>query len=373
MRNLTLAETIAMVVFGILGNAMLTLMPSLLGILVDRLRVTMNDAGMAASCELGCSALGGAWVLLRAHRTSGRRFLIQGSITLLGAACACLFTKSLVQVDFLWALIGFGGGLVATASARIGASYINPDRIYGFMLIGQMMFGLVLFPLLPALLRNSGLGLVYGLLIAICVLSLALTPIIKAANPAHAPARLSSFERLTPRAIMIAASVLTIFTGNIALWTYGDRIGVDHGIKLSVVDAALAGSMVAGLAGAGIAVHWTRWFRRKVGILCGIVLEIAAALLLSCSHPALFFAGVNLLVGALMFSVPLYLADLAQTDGQEDSATLGMLAALLGTGAGPLLGAAVLGAAGFSGLIVSSIAVLGLAYLCATGGFRQKR
>lgn len=359
-------QVLGLVLYDAFGILILTIMPSLVGVIHARFGAGAQVLGLVASVALGGGTAGIATVLFASHRFSIRQFILAGTVLMIAASLAIGFVDHLAILTALLFLIGLGGGFSSGASLRAAALFANPDRIYGLLLVGQMGIGFLGFLLLPEAARTIGLGGAFAAFAVICLMCLPLCIFM----PHHVSNISSNGRRLDSTAIIFTCSILAYYLGNSCLWAYADRIGAANGIAPAIVDHALAGSMISGFAGATLATFWGRIFSWKSGVANGVIVMAISALLLSSRNPVVFSCAVLLMNFSVMFILPLYLAILAGTSKGEHAATLGTLAAYVGLMVGPAIGGTLVSDDNFNLMITVTIVLFGGALILAMLGGR---
>jgi predicted MFS family arabinose efflux permease len=363
--SLGLNGTLVCVLYSVIGGAMATIIPSLVGALVDRFGASPSEAGGMASVELGGAAIGAGLVLVLARRLSSMTIAVCGAICLAASVFACMFLQSLVLITAVWLVAGLGGGMVTSAIYKVGARHPRPARLYGLMLIGQMTFGFVCFLILPTLVEHGELRVVYALLAVLCIAGVALARQLRGdvlMDAAHAPALRIGLQQ-SPGAVLMSFAILMHYVSTTMLWSYSDRIGAAAGADANLVGNTLAGSMATGLAGALVSTQIAKTVGDALMIVTGILMVAAADLLLLVQHSGTaFFISILWTNFAVMFALPSFFGFLASLEREDNAVPLGTLQSFLGLMIGPAVGAVLVARAGFRAIIISG-ALLFLAAL----------
>jgi len=343
LEDRTLLPIISMIAFTVLSAAVFVVLPLLVGAMVERLGLTVQQAGLIAAADMlgaSVSALGVSFILSRGH---WRVVLICGIGLLTIADALSGLAQHFTPLFFTRIVAGLGEGvLLAIANASIGETR-NPDRVFGLSTAGQVAFGSPALYLMPSLLSAYGLR---GVFWSLTALTAASTFLVK-----HMPdgARLSGTSTrqtakppLSAQSVIALAGVLTYFIAQGGVWAYLDRIGVANQITMANVGTALAISSIAGLLGASLSA-WLgiRWGRLKPLLFATLCTLVSLLILNQNTTFVVFAAMVSLFNFAWNFSVPYQFGALAQIDPSRRTVALGGVVVFAGLTVGPVLAAAM--------------------------------
>jgi predicted MFS family arabinose efflux permease len=358
----------------VIGGLVLQLSPFMIGGIIDGLSLSERDAGLIVSVEfvlLAVTAIIVAPILPRlVYRRVG--FLAVGLVLL--AQGASIFSTSWASLIVLRGLAGIGEGLLYAVSLSIVASqFRNPDRVYGYFQIVWALGSVALFPvageLTVAFAHRGILALAAGLTLAIAPLLLLLRH-IRTEPGARAAAEKADTSPL--RGIMTFAAIALYLTASAAIYAFSAPLGERAGLDARAVGYALTIMTLVGLVGAGVATTLNIRWGRTIPItgFCVAFILISLTLCLSRNPTAYVVA----LVGSgvvYYFSIPYLFGMAAALDRNGRWAAAAGSAYLIGFAAGPVVGGAVIEAAGYGALaalcIVLTIAAWGLTLLVNRG------
>jgi predicted MFS family arabinose efflux permease len=353
------------------ATSFFTLAPTLVGALMDHLRLSVREVGLISSGELAGSALGSALVLLYGRFSSTRTTLI-ASLALLGVSnFATAAAHDFSTIATYRVAAGLGGGVAFSVVNAAAAGSGKPGRIFAAISVAQMTFGAVGFMAVPPLINATGLAGVFILLgvgsfgCAIAAL-FGVTP-----APVHG-SRLCSSLSLTPKGALLLVSLFATYLTSTAVWTYLERIAVAARLARDVIGAGLSIGMISGILGALGATALLMRDRNTDRFVIGgaAIMAISTGLLIKASAPAAYLTALFGFNGALALVTPLYQARLAAESGGDGRILVAMLAMYLGLILGPMFGAGLVVGLGYDDLIHSAAALFLGAALLALGSSR---
>jgi predicted MFS family arabinose efflux permease len=245
------------------------------------------------------------------------------------------------------AITGLGGGTLMVLSMVSAQDADNPDRVYGYWVVGQLVAGAIGLALLPYLFGAFGLKSFY---LVLAVVTLLLSPLYKGfLEPAASQAKLATASRSSNFmviAVMAVAAILTFYIAIGGVWTFASMGAEQAGIQGASIGNILAVASLFGIAGAMLASYLGGRTARKAMLLLGyaILVVSVAALALFDGTTAYIFAICGFKF-AWTFVLPFIIAEVA---GRDPSGRLVALTTLIiGTGLslGPLFAGNMLGAA----------------------------
>lgn len=282
------------------------------------------------------------------------------------------FATPLVLPDYTGLLLiraftGFGGGTLMVLSMISAQDAENPDRVFGYWVVGQLVAGAVGLALLPYLFSTFGLQSFYIILGAITLL---LTPLYKGfLAPAAADvskADSSTNGRFVVLATLTVAAILAFYIAIGGVWTFASMAAEQARIEGAGIGTILAIASLFGIAGALIAAFLGGRSARQAMLLLGY-----AILVLSVAGLAMLDGGVAYIIAvcafkfAWTFVLPFIIAEVA---GRDPSGRLVACTTLIiGTGLslGPLFAGTMLEAGWSLTAVFLAAAICGvLSFAC---------
>lgn len=343
---LMLAASLASTIGGLPFNTL----PVLLGSLADSFHLPPEQVGLLGSICFGGYLLGTLGAPIWMNRLNWRW------LTVIGALCTalCFALSALVQALPLlyvsWACTGFFASTMTCLGMRVLSDLPNKERAFGVRQgVELSVTAAVLFALPPLVIaRFHYAGAAWALAALVLVLGLSAFWVpsgAQAAAHSRSDASANPPQRM-PAAAWWALAVLWLFlAGNIGLWAFLERIGVQLSVSatdMGIVFAVL--KLLGSVAAFCIATVGARWSLARG--LCTALLGLVAGLgmLASASGFGLYAAGAWLWEFAFTCGCVLQTANIARTDPSGRAIVLVpgafALASMVGPGvAGKLMGA----------------------------------
>lgn len=326
--------------------------------LAEGLGISPARAGQIGSANVYGAAFGALVAVFLVKRIAWRPAAALALIVLLALDLASTLTVDDQVLLLLRALHGLAGGLLVGVGFSVIARTVNPDRVYGMLLVVQFGFGGLGLWLLPPLVPQHGTWVLFAALMAFSAVTLALLPLVP-----HYPRAVSVAGEALPVARRpLAAALVGIFlfqAGNMGLAAYVIELGRSAGLTQSFIGPTLAVANWLGACGSILVIFLGKRFGRTRPILYGIALTLAGTAAFHWSGVELMFVAANIATAILWaFVIPYLLALASAFDGVGQSAALGGFLSKLGLATGPLLASHLLGQGGFDLIINASLALL---------------
>jgi len=352
------------------GTSFFTLAPTLVGALIDQLRLSVHEVGLIASGELAGSAVGSVLVLLYGRLFSARAALTT-SLVLVGICNLATAAAHDFTTIALWRVAaGLGAGLAFSVVNAATARSRKAGLMFAAISIVQMVFGAAGFIGAPSVIGACGLAGVFRILGG-CALGCAVASLLFIPGvPVHG-SRLRSSMSVTPRGALLLLSLFATYLTSAAVWTYLERIGVEARLASHVISLGLSIGMLAGVLGSvGATLLLWRGRDPDYSLIAGAALmALSTSLLVKAAAPAAYLTALFGFNGALAFVTPLYLTRVAAESAGDGRILVAMLAMDLGLIGGPVLGAGLVGL-GYEDLIRIAAALFVAATLLALGSSR---
>ncbi len=348
------------------GMGMLTILPMMLGGIVDELLFDRTMIGWIASINIVGIGLGG----FISSVYIGRRPLVQivriGLIGLIIFELLSTFATTPTPLLLLRFLSGIFGGLVYASALGAFSGLKDPIKAFGIYVVVYCSWSGIGLISLPYILANWGIKGGYILLSAMALVSLLLSSVVEKLSKNIKEKSFDSLFALLSRRLVILA-LLAYFSIQMAggtIWAYAERIGKEAGLSQEVIGLALGGSSAISLLG-GLLVFYIGNSRGiKWPLTLGIIAMGLSGLLFYWSNvPLIFFLANGLLGGAWGFLIPFNQQIQAKLDVQGKVVSLGTIVNMGGRSFGPALAALLLGSAAFINVTWLAIIALTLSLL----------
>lgn len=339
---------IALVAFAAITPMALLVAPALAAQLGAELGVGPSQIGTYFFVENGAfsaaSLLGLFWLgRVNVHVVG----IIALAVFVIGNLATALLLSDYATLLLLRALTGFGGGTLMVLSMVSAQDADNPERVFGYWVVGQLVAGAIGLAVLPHLFAGYGLKSFY---LVLGVVTLLLAPLYKGfrAPAASKPAgpRSAPGSRFVLLAILAVIAILAFYIAIGGVWTFASMAAEQAGLQPAGIGNILAIATLFGIAGALIASFLGGRVARRLMLLLGY-----AILVLSVVALALLEGGLGYVVAicafkfAWTFVLPFIIAEVASRD--PSGRLVASTTMIIGTGLslGPLFAGTMLDAA----------------------------
>ena len=340
-------------VLSAIGALVFNAFPLFLSVTADQF--ALNDAQLGL---LGTSYLGGfaviallapLWMSKLEWRLSGAA----GSVLMLSALVLLGLTSIVDSVYIAMGALGAGAGIVFTIGLTILSRAADPERAFGIKLMYEMTFaGILIFVMTKFVIVRFGFtGFVVGsfLLYLVSTLFVLKLPANFLRRELTVPAKLAlSHQPKLPTCLAVFA-LLIQFAAFSAVWAFMERIGLDNGLDSGFIGTVLTVSIVAGLAGAGLAAILGNGYGHIAPLVAGLLATIASVIVLASLTGATAYvlaaSGIN---ATLQFTIAYQMGLIAHTDYSGRIAIMIPFFLAVSGGIGPGIAGAVIETSGFA-------------------------
>lgn len=357
---------IAAVLLSFLATAGLfyvNIMAALVSGLIDGLHFSQKDAGFVFSVNGYGTAFGALIAVFAVKHIPWRRAAVAALIGLIATDVMSTQIDTLMVLTAIRLVHGVVGGFLIGVAFSVIARTRMPDRVFGMLLVVQLLLGGLGLRYLPELVPVYGTPILFLALVAVSVVTLVMLPFI-ADYPRRAAAVLpgaASGVRWGPL-ILTLVCIFLFQAGNMSLAAYMIEIGRAYGLTLDFISPALGiATWVGALGSVAVIVLGTRVGRFKP-LLLGLLLNVVVNAAFFMSDNANIYAGAN--VGGAVawgFTIPYLLGLASAFDSSGRAATLAGFFSKMGLATGPLVGGLIMGGATPELLITVAVIALGLA------------
>lgn len=354
---------IALVAFAAITPMALLVAPALAAQLGAELGVGPSQIGTYFFVENGAfsaaSLLGLFWLgRVNVHVVG----MIALAVFVIGNLATAVLLSDYTTLLLLRAFTGFGGGTLMVLSMVSAQDADNPERVFGYWVVGQLVAGAIGLAVLPHLFAGYGLKSFY---LVLGVVTLLLAPLYKGfrAPAASKPAgpRSAPGSRFVLLAILAVTAILAFYIAIGGVWTFTSMAAEQAGLQPAGIGNILATATLFGIAGALIASFLGGRVARRLMLLLGY-----AILVLSVVALALLKGGLGYVVAicafkfAWTFVLPFIIAEVASRD--PSGRLVASTTMIIGTGLslGPLFAGTMLDAAWSLQAVFAAAAACGL-------------
>ena len=326
------------------SSTLFLLMPLLIGVLIDDLGLSNQDAGFLASIYFGGYLGVCLSIVFWIHKVNWRWLSMLAHGLLIGGLSGAAFTVNYSFLLCLFFVAGCGGGTLFSLCIKILSASSKPDRNFGFKLAAEQLVAAVLLFLLPWLvISNWGFrGFCISVALVFAVLSISTTWLPKALNRPDETTHASNSQGTI--GVWLALFCLMLFMAGLSgVWAFVERIASSNDISAVNIGRALSYGVIGGGLGAFAAAALNDRHGRAIPLLVSLVLLSAVLFVLSINFDSAIFIVVCIfLSGMWNFSMAYQMGVVANTDKSGTLSVLMSSGLALGAMIGP----------GIAGLII---------------------
>ncbi|MBE9549378.1 MAG: MFS transporter [Proteobacteria bacterium] len=343
------------------GLFYVNIMPALVDGLKEALHFSNQQAGLIGSANVYGAAVGAFSVVFFVHKINWRKtavILLAGLIAIDLISMKVSTADPLMAIRFIHGCIG--GALVGIGFATI-AKTAQPDRTFGMLLLVQFGFGGLGMLLIPQLVEQFGIAVLFISLILFSLVTLMMVPFIP--NFDHLESKKlsgSSWKLLASKPLFLALLSIFLFqAANMGLYAFIVGLGKHYGLTIEFISVTLAWAAWVGIAGAALVIWLSTRYGLSKPLIFGISLTALGtwALIYSGNHTIWILA--NMGVGITWaFVIPYLFAICAQLDTNGQIAAMGGMASKLGLASGPVVTGMLLGDDNYQRVIIIAAVII---------------
>jgi len=333
----------ALLLIHTIGPQMVVVLPGLVQGYVERLGYSEKDAGFLASMETWGMFVATFMMIVLISRVNWRTLMAGSLLTMILANVGSMLIHDTVALYVLRFIAGFGGATIVVVSYAMIGLTIRKNRNFGWALFFVLLYGALVFPILPKIYALFGINGAFFLFAAFAACGL---PFVRGL-----PAAGKHVEERDPEAINLSmmlkglavVTMLLYFIGQIGVWSYFYRFGIRYGMSEQAVGSALSISQFFGLAGAFSVVLFSRFVRRDITLFLAIGISIVTVATLFGTYDFLAFVLISGVYQYLWNGThPFLLGALASFDPSGRVIVYGTAMQFLGVAAGPAIAALII-------------------------------
>ena len=356
------------------------LLPFVVGNYVIRLGFSESEAGAFVTVEL--LAVGLTSLLLSPWVSRIHRHLFLPICAAIGVAAnvACIFAETQTTLALLRLMAGIAcGGVMAIGNAVV-ASYDEPERLYGEIMIVTTLMVIVLYNLVPVVTGQWGAAGIFGM---IAVTYTLFTPLLHflpepdVTNSSGTPDGQGLGSWLTLPAVLTLATIFLFCARDTLVYAFAEISGARVGLSPEAIGVVFSVQSVVGLFGPIIVTIIGVRYGRVLPIMAGIIGTGLITYTVSQTSSANIYSGVVVIWIAVHFFTMSYLMGMAASadhQGRVIAASAGAM--MMGNAIAPIIAGQLIDWRGFPALgwanilavaLTATLAVLVLKKLPAAG------
>ena len=374
--NIHQESTLAAVMYAILATAGLfyvNLGGAFLSAFVDGLGVGRDEAGLIVSANKYGAAAGALIATFLVKNIPWRKTT---AILLVLMMLVDIISSQITSAENLIA-IRFLHGTIGGVSVGIGLSVIartlNPDKIFGMLLVVQYSFGSLGIWTVPRLVESFGHMAVFGVLMLFSVMTLVILPFIP--NVREAKSTNNPFKINFSYLLVLALIALFLFqASNMGVADYAFELGKDIGLVNTEISNLLTVANIISISGGLFVYVIGTKYGRTIPLFIGVSISAIFTYLLHYSESITMYFIANTVTGiAWAFVIPYILGLCASFDSHGQMAALAGFVSKVGLATGPLVGSMFILNYGFEMILnIATIALIGATILITYSSAAQK-
>lgn len=374
--NIHQESTLAAVMYAILATAGLfyvNLGGAFLSAFVDGLGVGRDEAGLIVSANKYGAAAGALIATFLVKNIPWRKTT---AILLVLMMLVDIISSQITSAENLIA-IRFLHGTIGGVSVGIGLSVIartlNPDKIFGMLLVVQYSFGSLGIWTVPRLVESFGHMAVFGVLMIFSVMTLVILPFIP--NVREAKSTNNPFKINFSYLLVLALIALFLFqASNMGVADYAFELGKDIGLVNTEISNLLTVANIISISGGLFVYVIGTKYGRTIPLFIGVSISAIFTYLLHYSENITMYFIANTVTGiAWAFVIPYILGLCASFDSHGQMAALAGFVSKVGLATGPLVGSMFILNYGFEMILnIATIALIGATILITYSSAAQK-
>ena len=374
--NIHQESTLAAIMYAILATAGLfyvNLGGAFLSAFVDGLGVGRDEAGLIVSANKYGAAAGALIATFLVKNIPWRK---AAAVLLVLMMIVDIISSQITSADNLIA-IRFLHGTIGGISVGIGLSVIartiNPDKIFGMLLVVQYSFGSVGIWTVPRLVESFGHMAVFGVLMLFSLMTLLILPFIP--NVREAKSTNNPFKINFSFLLVLVLGALFLFqASNMGVADYAFELGKDIGLVNTEISNLLTVANIISISGGLLVYVIGTKYGRTIPLFLGVTVSAIFTFLLHYSENITIYFIANTVTGiAWAFVIPYILGLCASFDSHGQMAALAGFVSKVGLATGPLVGSMFILNYGFEMILnIATIALIGATLLITYSSSQQK-
>ncbi|MCX7169858.1 MAG: MFS transporter [Proteobacteria bacterium] len=355
---------ISAIYIAVVGPEVFIVQPGFVQGLVAHYRFSEQEAGYVASAEMWGIALTTVLMSFMAGRVNWRHALLFSIVVVALGNLASLGAEGAASFGWWRFITGLGSGALVSLSFTMIGLTANPDRNFGYLIMGVLTYGALGLWLMPSAFGIFGMQ---GVIIFFALFALSSLPLLRylpSSGEEHVQIEEDAVDLPRGLRAMALATMFIYFLGQGVVWAYLFLIGTNSGISEQEVANGLTVSQFAGVAGAMAAAMVGKRFGRISPISLGILAGIIPLAFLFGKFGSLAYATVVCVYNfAWNMTHPYLLAAMASFDRGGRLVAHAVGGQMLGLAIGPALAALAIGDHDYS-----KVLLLGMIFFAMSWG-----
>lgn len=283
LKNLTISHWIqisAVLVVAMMGAAVTTLLPLMVGAYTDSGLFTDTQVGWLTSAEIAGILIASTSAYLWSRKVNWQLVTLIGVAVFITANWLSMSATEFKYLLSLRALAGVACGATYAISIAALGDFPKTDKAFSGLVTIQVVFGTLGFWLLPNIITNEGLGGIFYFF-NICLLpALILTALRFPKNARVEPKVNFKIDGSLKAAILIFTGVVAYYFAQGTVWAYLERIGVNANLDGGDIGSILGLGFAISAIGSLLSGLFVERFGRQWGLYITAIVQLPCLLVL---------------------------------------------------------------------------------------------
>lgn len=281
----SLVQYFAVLLIAMMGAAVTTLMPLIVGALSDSGLFSEFEVGLLTAADVAGILLASVSAFWWVRRCPWQRTVVLSTLLFILVNVLSSLSSDFYSLLLLRFIAGVACGIsYAIALAALGDQQ-NADQAFAAMVTIQVIFGTLGFGVLPAVVQQFSYAGIYQAFNLCLVLALVLSLLAFPANRKIAERFSVQLEGRYAAALLVFTAVVLYYFAQGTVWAYLERIGQDAGLSLVDIGYILGLGFAISAIGSALSGWVVRLTGRAVAIWLTVVVQLPCLLALYLMTP----------------------------------------------------------------------------------------
>jgi predicted MFS family arabinose efflux permease len=246
------------------------LMPITIGVLTDGFKFSLEQSGVLLSAEMAGVAALSLLVSPFVGKLDLRKLAFIGGLIIISGQSMTAMVTGYIPVGVSRIITGAGTGILTAVVFATIARTREPERLMGFIEAVPALAGAVVMVLLPYVVSGFGPRAYFWALAALVLCTFWVFTWLQTSSAEEEKKNEEIPSVSVPIACMVAFASASLFSGQILIWSFSERIGGALGLSLEQIGWILGSTALSGLVGASIPILLGRKYGRILPLVFSI-------------------------------------------------------------------------------------------------------
>ncbi|MDU0113239.1 MFS transporter [Psychrosphaera aquimarina] len=332
-------ETLGLLLVAMMGAAVTTLMPLMVGAYSDSGHFTTQQVGWLTSADVAGILIASATAFLWGRRVNWRVVTSLGLLIFIACNIASTHITDFSHLMMIRFVAGVACGASYAISLAAFGDFKKPDQAFGAVVTTQVVFGTIGFWILPNLISVDGLDSIFEFFNLFLIPALILILITCPKNSKTSTVGAFQIDGNLKAAVYVFLGVVAYYFAQGTVWAYLERIGVDAQLTNTQIGLILGLGFAISAIGSIISGMYVDRYGRNSGLYLTALIQIPCLAVLYFMTPetAFWIYAVSTIVYQIMWSfvVPIMMALFSDIDSAGKLIVLCVSAFKVGLVIGP--------------------------------------